>query len=282
MMPAVMAETRLCAGWRYANDPGADIKIRETSGVNDTILETEGLTREFGGFVAVDEVALKVRTGSIHALIGPNGAGKTTCFNLLTKFLAPTRGTIHFKGRDITSLRPAQVARLGLVRSFQISAVFPHLTALENVRLALQRARGASFDFWRSERALNVYNDRAHELLYDVGLSEYVDTVVAQLPYGHKRALELATTLALDPEMMLLDEPTAGMAHDDVHRIVELIARVRNGRTILMVEHNLSVVEGLCDIITVLTRGRVLAEGDYATVSRNPEVIAAYLGSTDA
>ena len=277
-----MAETRLCAGWRYANDPGADTKIRETSGVNDTILETEGLTREFGGFVAVDEVALKVRTGSIHALIGPNGAGKTTCFNLLTKFLAPTRGTIHFKGRDITSLRPAQVARLGLVRSFQISAVFPHLTALENVRLALQRARGASFDFWRSERALNVYNDRAHELLYDVGLSEYVDTVVAQLPYGHKRALELATTLALDPEMMLLDEPTAGMAHDDVHRIVELIARVRNGRTILMVEHNLSVVEGLCDIITVLTRGRVLAEGDYATVSRNPEVIAAYLGSTDA
>jgi branched-chain amino acid transport system ATP-binding protein len=250
--------------------------------VSDTILETVGLTREFGGFVAVDGVALKVRTGSIHALIGPNGAGKTTCFNLLTKFLAPTRGTIHFKGRDITRLRPAQVARLGLVRSFQISAVFPHLTALENVRIALQRARGASFDFWRSEKTLNVYNDRAHELLFDVGLSEYVDTVVAQLPYGRKRALEIATTLALDPEMLLLDEPTAGMAHDDVHRIVELIVRVRSGRTILMVEHNLSVVEGLCDIITVLTRGRVLAEGDYATVSKNPDVIAAYLGSADA
>ncbi len=250
--------------------------------MSDTILETVGLTREFGGFVAVDGVALKVRTGSIHALIGPNGAGKTTCFNLLTKFLAPTRGTIHFKGRDITRLRPAQVARLGLVRSFQISAVFPHLTALENVRIALQRARGASFDFWRSEKTLNVYNDRAHELLFDVGLSEYVDTVVAQLPYGRKRALEIATTLALDPEMLLLDEPTAGMAHDDVHRIVELIVRVRSGRTILMVEHNLSVVEGLCDIITVLTRGRVLAEGDYATVSKNPDVIAAYLGSADA
>jgi branched-chain amino acid transport system ATP-binding protein len=250
--------------------------------VTDTILETEGLTREFGGFVAVDDIALKVRTGSIHALIGPNGAGKTTCFNMLTKFLAPTSGTIHFKGRDITSLKPAQVARLGLARSFQISAVFPHLTALENVRLALQRARGASFDFWRSERVLTVYNDRARALLFDVGLSEYVNTVVAELPYGRKRALEIATTLALDPEMLLLDEPTAGMAHDDVRRIVELIARVREGRTILMVEHNLSVVEGLCDIITVLTRGRVLAEGDYASVSKNPEVIAAYLGVADA
>jgi branched-chain amino acid transport system ATP-binding protein len=262
--------------------PASGIKAGRRPGVNDTILETVGLTREFGGFVAVDDVALKVRAGSIHAVIGPNGAGKTTCFNLLTKFLAPTRGTIHFKGRDITSLKPAQVARLGLVRSFQISAVFPHLTALENVRLALQRKRGASFDFWRSERALDVYNDRAHELLFDVGLSEYVNSVVVELPYGRKRALEIATTLALDPEMLLLDEPTAGMAHDDVHRIVELIGRVREGRTILMVEHNLSVVEGLCDIITVLTRGKVLAEGDYATVSKNPEVIAAYLGSSDA
>jgi branched-chain amino acid transport system ATP-binding protein len=250
--------------------------------VSDIILETEGLTREFGGFVAVDGVSLKVRTGTIHALIGPNGAGKTTCFNLLTKFLPPTSGTIRFKGRDITHLTPTQVARLGMVRSFQISAVFPHLTVLENVRLALQRTRGASFDFWRSEKVLNVYNDRARELLADVGLLEYTDMVVAELPYGRKRALEIATTLALEPEMMLLDEPTAGMTHDDVRRIVELVARVRNGRTILMVEHNLSVVEGLCDIITVLTRGRVLAEGDYATVSRNPDVIAAYLGSADA
>jgi branched-chain amino acid transport system ATP-binding protein len=248
----------------------------------DDVLVTEGLSKSFGDFRAVSDVSLRVRRGTIHALIGPNGAGKTTCFNMLTKFLAPTRGAIHFKGRDITSLRPAQVARLGLARSFQISAVFPHLTALENVRLALQRARGGSFDFWRSERVLNVYNNRAHELLYDVGLSEYVNSVVSELPYGRKRALEIATTLALDPEMLLLDEPTAGMAHDDVHRIVELIGRVRQGRTILMVEHNLSVVEGLCDIITVLTRGRVLAEGDYATVSKNPEVIAAYLGSSDA
>jgi len=247
--------------------------------VNDTILETERLTREFGGFVAVDEVSLRVRTGTIHALIGPNGAGKTTCFNLLTAFLPPTRGTIRFKGRDITGMKPAHVARLGLVRSFQISAVFPHLTALENVRLALQRARGASFDFWRSEKVLGIYEDRARELLFDVGLTGVADIVVAELPYGQKRALEIATTLALDPEMMLLDEPTAGMGHDDVNRIVELVRRVRNGRTILMVEHNLSVVEGLCDIITVLTRGRVLAEGDYASVSANPDVITAYLGT---
>lgn len=250
--------------------------------MSDFILETEGLTREFSGFVAVSDVSLKVRTGSIHALIGPNGAGKTTCFNLLTKFLPPTRGTIRFKGDDITGLRPAQVARLGLVRSFQISAVFPHLTALENVRLALQRARGNSYDFWRSEAALREYDERARELLNEVGLSGYSGVQAGQLSYGRKRALEIATTLALSPEMMLLDEPTAGMAHEDVDRVVQLVSRVRAGRTILMVEHNLSVVEGLCDTITVLTRGRVLAEGDYGTVSNNPEVIAAYLGSTDA
>ena len=250
--------------------------------MTDTILETEGLTREFSGFVAVDGVSLRVETGTIHALIGPNGAGKTTCFNLLTSFLPPTRGTIKFKGRDITGMKPASVARLGLVRSFQISAVFPHLTALQNVRLALQRARGASFDFWRSERSLMIYDDRARELLFDVGLSGLADTVVADLPYGLKRALEIATTLALEPEMMLLVEPTAGMAHGDVDRIVDLIKRIRKGRTILMVEHNLSVVEGLCDTITVLTRGKVLAEGTYDTVSKNPEVIAAYLGTVDA
>jgi branched-chain amino acid transport system ATP-binding protein len=247
--------------------------------VSEIILETDGLTREFSGFVAVDDVSLAVREGTIHALIGPNGAGKTTCFNLLTKFLPPTRGRIRFKGRDITRLRPAQVARLGLGRSFQISAVFPRLTALENVRLALQRARGNSFDFWRSERTLRVFDDRARELLFDVGLSGFADTTAGQLAYGQKRALEIATTLALDPEMLLLDEPTAGMTHADVDRIVELIRRIRSGRTILMVEHNLSVVQGLCDIITVLTRGRVLAEGNYVSVSQNPDVIAAYLGS---
>jgi len=249
--------------------------------LSEPILATKGLTREFRGFVAVSDVALNIQAGAIHALIGPNGAGKTTCFNLLTKFLQPTRGTIVFEGRDITGRRPAEVARLGLARSFQISAVFPHLTALENVRVALQRARGGSFDFWRSDRVLRAFDDRARELLFDVGLTGDADVPATQLPYGRKRALEIATTLALDPRMMLLDEPTAGMTHEDVDRIVQLIRRIREGRTILMVEHNLSVVEGLCDTITVLTRGRVLAEGDYATVSQNPDVIAAYLGTAE-
>ena len=248
----------------------------------ENLLETAGLTKEFSGFVAVDDVALGVQAGTIHALIGPNGAGKTTCFNMLTKFLQPTRGRIRFRGRDITGMKPAEVARLGLVRSFQISAVFPRLSALENVRLALQRARGNSFDFWRSETTLRRYDDRAHQLLADVGLAGFAAAAAGQLAYGQKRALELATTLALDPEMLLLDEPTAGMTHADVERIVALIRTIRTGRTILMVEHNLSVVEGLCDRITVLTRGRVLAEGDYATVARNPEVIAAYLGNETA
>ena len=244
----------------------------------DLILETEGLTKEFRGFVAVKEVRLKVRRGSIHALIGPNGAGKTTCFNLLTHFLVPTRGRIRFKGQDITGSRPADIARKGLVRSFQISAVFPHLTVLENVRIALQRGRGSSFDFWRSERTLDRLNARALELLEAVGLGGLFATPAVELPYGRKRALEIATTLALEPEMMLLDEPTAGMGHEDVERIAALIRRAAQNRTVLMVEHNLSVVATLSDAITVLARGEILAEGDYATVSRNPEVIQAYMG----
>jgi branched-chain amino acid transport system ATP-binding protein len=246
---------------------------------NETILETEDLTKEFAGFIAVSGVNLRVARGSIHALIGPNGAGKTTCFNLLTKFLKPTRGRILYKGRDITALAPADVARLGLVRSFQISAVFPHLTVLENVRIALQRGRGGSFDFWRSKKVLEVYDGRALELIDDVGLSAYADLPAVELPYGRKRALEIATTLALDPEMLLLDEPTAGMGHEDIDRISQLIKRVAADRTVLMVEHNLSVVSNLSDCITVLTRGRVLAEGPYADVAVNPEVREAYMGT---
>jgi len=248
----------------------------------DVILETEGLTKEFRGFVAVNNVSLRVRRGSIHALIGPNGAGKTTCFNLLTHFLTPTAGRIRFNGRDITGSKPAAIARMGLVRSFQISAVFPHLRVLENVRIALQRRRGASFDFWRSERVLDALNARALELIDAVGLAEFAATPAAELPYGRKRALEIATTLALDPEMMLLDEPTAGMTHEDVDRITALIRRVAANRTVLMVEHNLSVVETLSNTITVLARGEVLAQGDYASVSRNPEVVEAYMGSGHA
>jgi branched-chain amino acid transport system ATP-binding protein len=249
---------------------------------NDVILETQGLTKEFRGFVAVKDVTLRVQRGTIHALIGPNGAGKTTCFNLLTHFLVPTRGHISFNGRNITGSKPADIARLGLVRSFQISAVFPHLTVLENVRIALQRKRGRSFDFWRSEKALARFDERARELLEAVGLTGFAETTAVELPYGRKRALEIATTLALDPEMMLLDEPTAGMGHEDIDRISSLIKRVAANRTVLMVEHNLSVVEHLSNRITVLARGEVLAEGDYASVSENADVIQAYMGTAHA
>ena len=244
----------------------------------DVILETEDLTKEFAGFIAVNGVSLRVMRGTIHALIGPNGAGKTTCFNLLTKFLSPTRGRILFKGDDITAMQPAEVARLGLVRSFQISAVFPHLTVLENVRIALQRLRGEfSISGARLPCSTSTTSGRC-ELIADVGLTEFADWLAVELPYGRKRALEIATTLALDPEMLLLDEPTAGMGHEDIDRIAQLIKRVAADRTVLMVEHNLSVVADLSDTITVLTRGRVLAEGDYATVSNNPEVREAYMG----
>ena len=249
---------------------------------DDTILETRQLTKEFKGFVAVKDVSLRVRRGTIHALIGPNGAGKTTCFNLLTHFLTPTRGHILYNGREITGSRPASIARMGLVRSFQISAVFPNLTVHENVRIALQRRHGHSFDFWRSESKLALHNERALELIDAVGLAEFAHTQAIELPYGRKRALEIATTLALDPEMLLLDEPTAGMTHEDVARISALIRKVAVNRTVLMVEHNLSVVSTLSDHITVLARGEVLAEGDYAHVSKHPDVVEAYMGTADA
>lgn len=246
---------------------------------DDIILATEGLTKDFKGFTAVDDVTLRVRRGSIHALIGPNGAGKTTCFNLLTKFLEPTRGTITYNGRNITATKPTDVARLGMVRSFQISAVFPHMSVMENVRIALQKKRGESFDFWRSERTLDTLDDEVRNLVGAVGLGDFVAAKAVELPYGRKRALEIATTLALDPEMLLLDEPMAGMGHEDVERIAALIRRIAANRTILMVEHNLSVVASLSDTITVLARGRVLAQGDYATVSKDPRVIEAYIGA---
>jgi branched-chain amino acid transport system ATP-binding protein len=246
---------------------------------SECILEARNLTKEFRGFVAVSEVNLRVKRGTVHALIGPNGAGKTTCFNLLTKFLDPSHGCILYNGKDITKLAPADVARLGLVRSFQISAIFPHLTALENVRIALQRQHGSSFDFWRSKSILYRFNGQARELLDDVGLSDAASTPAGQLPYGRKRALEIATTLALDPEMMLLDEPMAGMGHEDIDKIAALIKRISQRYTILMVEHNLKVVADLSDTITVLSRGRVLAEGDYVTLSKDERVKEAYLGS---
>ena len=247
----------------------------------DIILETRAYTKEFKGFIAVSGVDLKVRRGEIHALIGPNGAGKTTCFNLLTKFLAPTRGQILFEGHDITGEKPAQIARRGVIRSFQISATFPHLTALENVRVALQHKLGVSFHFWRSERVLDQLNERALELLDTVGLRDAAEIVTVELPYGRKRALEIATTLAMDPKMMLLDEPTQGMGHEDVELVTQLIKKVAAKRTVLMVEHNMNVIASIADTITVLARGSVIAEGRYEEVSRNPQVLQAYMGSED-
>jgi branched-chain amino acid transport system ATP-binding protein len=246
------------------------------------ILETENLSKEFKGFTAVNNVNLQVRRGHIHALIGPNGAGKTTCFNLLTKFLVPTAGKILFNGRDITAAAPAQIARQGIIRSFQISAVFPHLTVLENVRIGLQRAQGTSFHFWKSGASLSPLNARAMALLAEVDLTEFADAITVDLPYGRKRALEIATTLAMEPELMLLDEPTQGMGHEDVDRVTTLIKKVSVGRTVLMVEHNMNVIAGICDRISVLQRGAILAEGSYQEVSKNPQVMEAYMGTAAA
>jgi branched-chain amino acid transport system ATP-binding protein len=243
-----------------------------------TILETQGLTKEFCGFYAVRNVSLRIARHTVHALIGPNGAGKTTCFNLLTTFLAPSGGTIRFNGRDITRSDPASVAGAGLVRSFQISAVFGQMSVLDNVRVALQRAGGGSFAFWRSDRALDRHNERARSLLDSVGLTRWLDTPAGELSYGRKRALELATTLALDPQMILLDEPMAGLGHEDIGPVTRLIAEAARERTVLMVEHNMKVVAELCERITVLQAGEVLAEGSYDEVSRDPRVVEAYVG----
>ncbi|BBD41138.1 ABC transporter ATP-binding protein (plasmid) [Aminobacter sp. Y103A] len=244
----------------------------------EPIIEARGLTREFSGFVAVNNVDLKIRGGTIHALIGPNGAGKSTLFNLLTKFLSPSSGHIFFQGRDITSMRPAGISRLGLIRSFQISSVFPHLSVHENVRVALQARESDTFTFWRSEAKLKRFDPEATALLESVGLADAADRTATELPYGRKRALELATTLALDPKVLLLDEPMAGMGREDIGRTADLIRKVAASRTVLMVEHNLGVVADLSDTITVLRRGEVLAEGSYADVSSNSEVRKAYMG----
>jgi branched-chain amino acid transport system ATP-binding protein len=247
----------------------------------DIILETKGLTKEFRGFVAVREVNLRVRRGSIHALIGPNGAGKTTVFNLLTKFHIPSAGSISFNGTDITAEKPAQTARRGIVRSFQISAVFPQLSVLENVKIALQRKQGLDYRFWQPVAALHTLNPVAMALLEQVGLAGASHLLAGDLPYGRKRTLEIATTLALDPELLLLDEPTQGMGHEDVDRIKDLIKKVSAKRTVLMVEHNMKVVADISDTITVLQRGEILAEGPYARVSVDPAVREAYMGTEE-
>jgi branched-chain amino acid transport system ATP-binding protein len=249
---------------------------------DDILLETRGLARSFRGFMAVNGVDLRVRRGAIHALIGPNGAGKTTCFNLLTRFLDPSAGSIRFKGRDITRERPAQVARQGMTRSFQISAVFLHMSVLENVRVGLQRKLGTYYQFWKPVKTLAAIDGEAMQLLERVGLAAFAHLPAGQLPYGRKRALELATTLAMDPELLLLDEPSSGMGHEDVELVIRLVREAARGRTVLMVEHNMGIVAGLCDRITVLQRGSVLAEGSDDDVSRNPAVIEAYMGTPES
>ena len=249
---------------------------------NDIILETKDLVKEFKGFVAVSNVNLKVKRGHIHALIGPNGAGKTTVFNLLTKFLIPTSGQILYNGEDITRQKSAQIARKGVIRSFQISATFPHLSVLENVRIGLQRELGTSFHFWKSEASLERLTPKAMELLETVGLTEFANHTTVELPYGRKRALEIATTLAMDPQLMLLDEPTQGMGHEDVDRVTQLIKKVSANRTVLMVEHNMNVVARIADTISVLQRGQIIAEGPYEVVSKDPQVLEAYMGSSEA
>ncbi len=249
--------------------------------MTDYILQTHQLSKNFKGYTAVDNVNLLVKRGAIHALIGPNGAGKTTCFNLLTKFLEPSSGEIIFNGENITKEQPDQIARRGVIRSFQISAVFPHLTVLENVRIGLQRFVGTSHNFWQSERALMCLNGRAQTLLAEVGLEDLDDDLAMNLPYGQKRALEIATTLAMEPELMLLDEPTQGMGHEDVERVAALIKQVAIGRTVLMVEHNMKVVSTIADTITVLQRGAILAEGSYEVVCRDEKVMEAYMGTPE-
>jgi branched-chain amino acid transport system ATP-binding protein len=249
---------------------------------SDIVLRTKGLRRDFGGFRAVDSVSIDVRRGQIHAIIGPNGAGKTTMFNMLTKFLPPSGGQILLDGVDITHIGPAQVAALGMVRSFQISSTFGRLTALQNVRVALMRAGNRTYQFWRTHRDMDQYNARALELLAEVGLKDWAHHHAGSLPYGRKRALELATTLALDPKVLLLDEPTAGMGQEDIENIVTLVKSLSRKKTIVIVEHNLKVVSSLADTISVMVRGRVITEGDYATVSGNPDVKTAYLGSAHA
>lgn len=243
------------------------------------VLSARGLDKDFMGFFAVNNVDLDVRHARVHALIGPNGAGKTTVFNLLTKFLQPTRGKITLHGIDITRQRPDQVARMGLVRSFQISAVFPRLTVRENIKIALQRLNGLATQFWLPLSRLDRLNARADELMESLGLAQYDNHFASDLSYGRKRVLEIATTLALDPKVLLLDEPMAGMGHEDVLMVADIIRDLGRERAVVMVEHNLTVVSDICHHITVLQRGEIIASGDYATVSANQQVRSAYMGS---
>jgi branched-chain amino acid transport system ATP-binding protein len=252
---------------------------RPTDGI---VVETRGVTKEFAGFRAVNGVDLRLEAGRVHALVGPNGAGKTSLFNLLTGFLKPTSGEIHIFGRDATELRPDEIARLGVARSFQITSLFEQLSVLEHVLLALQSASGSGRSFWSSEQALRRFVPRGRELLAEVGLAGVAERPASSLPYGQKRALELALALALEPRLLLLDEPTSGMGLEDVGRTIALVRMVAAGRTVVLVEHNMGVVAELAERVIVMQQGRIIADGPYSTVRRDPAVIAAYLGLVDA
>ena len=245
-------------------------------------VETTALRKDFAGFRAVNGVDLRLAEGQVHALVGPNGAGKTSLFNLLTGFLAPTSGRVLLFGADVTGLRPDQIAKRGVARSFQITSLFEQLSVVEHVALALQSRTALGYGFWRDEAVLRRFAGRARELLDAVGLAAVAEQPVRVLPYGQTRALELARALALEPRLLLLDEPTAGMSAEDVRRTIALVDRVRVGRTVVLVEHNMGVVGELADNVIVLQQGRVIAEGPYATVRGDPAVVSAYLGQVDA
>lgn len=245
------------------------------------VLLAEGLTRRFGGFVAVHDVTLALREGEIHGLIGPNGAGKSTLFNLLTRMLPATAGRIRYRGTDISRMPPAKVARMGLVRSFQISALFGEMTTRQNLRVALMRPSGLGWRAWVSDRTMGRFDDAAADIAAQVGLVDQMDLPASALPYGRKRALELGMALALDPDVLLLDEPLAGVGHEEIDAVCALIRKAAEGRTLLMVEHNLGAVERLCDRVTVLQRGEVIASGGYAEIAAHPQVRTAYLGTED-
>jgi branched-chain amino acid transport system ATP-binding protein len=259
-----------------------DLVSAHTNGMGSAMICTTGLRKEFRGFAALRGVDLRVAEGSVHALVGPNGAGKTTLFNLLSGFLAPSAGRIEIAGRETTGLPPERIARLGVARSFQITSLFPALSARAHVELALQAGTGLGWRFWRSERTLGRFTDRALDLLAEVGLAAHADVAAGTLAYGRKRALELAVALALDPRVLLLDEPTSGMGAEDIDSTVALVRRIAQGRTVVLVEHNMSVVADLADRVTVLQQGAVLVEGPYAEVRTDPRVISAYLGTADA
>ncbi|RIK88129.1 MAG: ABC transporter ATP-binding protein [Hyphomicrobiales bacterium] len=243
-----------------------------------SVLEARDVSIAFNGFYAVRNVDFALHEGTIHAVIGPNGAGKTTLFNLLTKFLQPTGGSVYYRGQDITGEGPAAIARRGVVRSFQISAVFQGLTVRENIELALLRRSNLQWRLVGHARRNTDLVRRADEILAQFGFDREADTAAANLSYGRKRVLELATTIAMDPDVLLLDEPMAGLGREDIDRVAELILEAAQGRTVLLVEHNMQVVSRLAERITVMVRGEVLTEGSYDEVSKRPEVIAAYTG----